>query len=637
MLQVREDETIAQASGVTRSSRTHSLTGVRMAINAVRRGEPQFYQIVGMMLRRRRLIIGIAGIGTLVAVVVALLIPPKYTATAQLIVDFPAGGDRGAAVAALDESMDTHLTLINSRDNLQRVVDNLSVKQNTAPSVPAESHSTQDENGIAVLRAWADFLNATGTADFVDVLKHRLKIWFRGFHRNEVSRGVSVDELMRNMNVTRERRSRIISIAYTSTMPEEAAAIANRIAHLYVDGLAAQMQESAEREMARLDEQLAALKYEMEQTAIAARKAIEQRSSGEAATARKSGSELREIEGQAAQTAQLYDQLLRRKKQMREQQESMAPDARIYALASAPPRPSSHNPILFILPGLLILLIGGSWLAVILEQLDRRLRSEEETSEALGIPCIGLVPMPPRKAAALAARCVLKQPFSPYAEAIRSAAMTLRLAGIADGPQVILVSSSVANEGKTTLAVSLSTYVALLGRRVLLIDINLRQKSLFKWQDKKAPRKPLDEKCLADESVQTVSEFDFDYLPMRCTSRDPLSLFTSEQLERRINDFRDTYDVVILDGPPVLGVAEARLLAPVVDKVLFVVKWGSTRREVARNALSLIHDIGHGEPPLSILTQVNLSKHAQYRFGDIGELFANSKARCSRLPTLRWR
>jgi hypothetical protein len=80
----------------------------------------------------------------------------------------------------------------------------------------------------------------------------------------------------------------------------------------------------------------------------------------------------------------------------------------------------------------------------------------------------------------------------------------------------------------------------------------------------------------------------------------------------------------VIDGAPLLSATEARLLASMVDKVLFAVKWGSTPREVAQNALELLRRSGSGERDLqdtlaAVITQVDLKKHARYRYGDFSE------------------
>ena len=105
---------------------------------------------------------------------------------------------------------------------------------------------------------------------------------------------------------------------------------------------------------------------------------------------------------------------------------------------------------------------------------------------------------------------------------------------------------------------------------------------------------------------------------------DLLTFFAAEQTPSFMRQLRESYDCVIIDGPPLLGVAEARLLPSIADKLLFVVKWGSTRRDIVQNALNLVRDSCSLEEScngtqFAIVTQVNLKKHAQYHYGDVGE------------------
>jgi polysaccharide biosynthesis transport protein len=633
MLRVREDED-EKVTGVRSfvagpSARAHDPMPVQWGGRPIRASELHFHQVVGILARRKRLIVTIATLGTALAAIVGLLIPPKYTATAQLVIELPAGvaNDRGSGVSALDERIDTHLTLISSRDHLQRVVNSLAQDPKSSAAVPAEPQPTPDVQGATPPSTTLDEHLMTTEALGFGELKRRLAIWLGGLRSNGSSAVPSVEELERNMRVNQERRSSVISIAFTSTRPEKAAAFANRIVQLYVDGLVEQMRAYAKREMARMDERLAETKYEMERAGAAAQQAIQRRLGGDrnaSSEGREADGELAELEHQAAETAQLYDSLLRRQKEMRDQQETMTPGVRIHSLASVPRRPSSHNPILFILPAFLIFAIGGSWLAVLVEQLDRGLHNEQEIGDALGVPCVGLVPLLPRRSAARAHRHLLMELFSPYTEAIRSAAATLQLAEPTSASQTLLISSSVPKEGKTTLALSLSTYLALLGRRVLLIDLDFRQGSPLRQQEKRLGHEILDinlQDRPAAKSIQHIPELGLDYLPMDRSSVDPLSLFAREQVPRLLDELRATYDCVIIDGPSLLGAAEARLLPSMVDRVLFVVKWGSTRREVALNALSPIRD-AEQESPVAILTQVDLARHARYRYGDVGELLA---------------
>jgi polysaccharide biosynthesis transport protein len=164
---------------------------------------------------------------------------------------------------------------------------------------------------------------------------------------------------------------------------------------------------------------------------------------------------------------------------------------------------------------------------------------------------------------------------------------------------------------------------------VVLVDLNFRQGAPLGEFDATAAR-GIGDLHLPDgppaELIRHIAEAGFDYLPMAGYRLDPLALFAREQMPRLVRQLRERYDCVIIDGPAVLGSVEARLLPSMVDRLLFVVKWGSTRREVARNALSLLRDSGcldmdRSDLAIAIMTQVDLKRHARYRYGDVGESF----------------
>jgi hypothetical protein len=97
---------------------------------------------------------------------------------------------------------------------------------------------------------------------------------------------------------------------------------------------------------------------------------------------------------------------------------------------------------------------------------------------------------------------------------------------------------------------------------------------------------------------------------------------------------RGSYDCIIIDGSPVLGSTETRLIAAMADEILFVVKWGSTRRDIAKNALKLLRTIGPATPQLqsvsAVVAQVDLEEHARYGYGDAGEYFQHYQKYSSR-------
>jgi Mrp family chromosome partitioning ATPase len=184
----------------------------------------------------------------------------------------------------------------------------------------------------------------------------------------------------------------------------------------------------------------------------------------------------------------------------------------------------------------------------------------------------------------------------------------------------------VADEGKTTLAISFAVYAARIQRRVLLIDLSFRNPSIASEL-----REPAETGILQfprgrppTELIRAAPGLGFDYLPLSRDSADPVATLASEQVPELLRQLEGSYDCVVIDSAPLLSATEARLLASMVDKVLFAVKWGSTRREVAQNALELLRRSAFGsdhqrEAITAVITQVDLKMHARYRYGDFSE------------------
>jgi uncharacterized protein involved in exopolysaccharide biosynthesis/Mrp family chromosome partitioning ATPase len=597
----------------------------RRTSDATTAGQLQFRELINLLRRQSRLILSIALCGTMLVFVVGLLIPPKYTAKAQIAIDPPSSGAQAAGPPKDDGIIETHVGILLSRDNLERAVNNLLDDPELQKAAPAVRRIvTERVTDHAPLR-----ITAARWFPSPSELAHRLKIWI-GRPGNGGEPTLNVDELERHLAINQEGRSRIIAVRYTSTDPEAATTIANRIAELYVEGQSELQRSYNSSELARLDSRIAELKIEVEQSSAAVQAFVRQRTDAarQASDPREANHQLQELERQAVGKGQLYHSLLRRQQKIRDQQETSTPDAYILSLAAIPGRPSSPNPLIFIFPALIVFLICGSLLAVIREMLDRGLRSEREINELLGVPCISLVPQVAEIGRTRRLhQYLLTDPFAAYAESIRSIATTRQLSSRFRPPKVVLITSSLPGEGKTTLAVSLSVCMAHLRKRVLLIDLDLKRPSILRELGGKAEHGIVDlllKNRLPADAIQSIPELGLDYLPMNRCGGDPLVLFGDEEMPRLLRQLRRNYDCVIIDSPPVLGCTETRLLAAMADETFFLVKWGSTGRELAQNALNLLRRPGVSPAQQlrhvnALITQVDLKKHARYGYGDAGE------------------
>ncbi|WP_217578649.1 polysaccharide biosynthesis tyrosine autokinase [Mesorhizobium sp. GbtcB19] len=569
-----------------------------------------FQQVIGILRRRAKPILTVAALGTILAGVTGLLITPKYTATAQILV-------RAAtplSPEAVQQAVDTHLTMLTSPAHLQRVLDSLRKETGFRGAT-----SEPEVDSVAAVPSTTE----AGPLSLKE-LKRRLDVWIGALTGHKrAGTGLTLDDLQRRLQVLQDRRSRVIDVSFEWTSPEKAAEIVNRTIELYVQNSIEQQRAYSTNEIARLEERISAVKDEIERDNAA----LQAGQPGSGASrivggkAQDAASDPHELERWAATSAQLYESLIQRQKDIREQDELVDPEASILSLASPPSRPSSPNPILFVLPALIASLICASLMALALERLDRGLRSERDIDDALGLSCIGLVPRIPRRHLSRLGKYLRTKPFSPYASALWSVVATLRMAKPGN-VKVVLISSSIPGEGKTRFAQSLAAYIGFLGRSVLLVGLDFRRGArVGEFNDRRIVDLSLQSRPPA-ELIRHIAEAGFDYLPMPGYRLDPLT--ATEQMADLIRQLRERYDYVIIDGPSVLGAVEARLLPSIADRLLLVVKWGSTRREVAQNALDLLHKSGgldreHGDLAMAIATQVDLKKHARYRYGDVGE------------------
>jgi Mrp family chromosome partitioning ATPase len=335
---------------------------------------------------------------------------------------------------------------------------------------------------------------------------------------------------------------------------------------------------------------------------------------------------LQSLQREVVTSRQLYASLEQRHEQLREQREGLSPTVQLLSMAAPPERPSSPSPILFIPPAAVLFAMFGGFTALLLERLDTTLRSARDVANHAGLPCVGLVPR--MLGRDRPHRYLLERPFAPYSEAIRAVVAGLRLTSSPNASNVILVTSSLPGEGKTTLAISLAVYLAQLSRRVLLIDMDFRRPAVLRELGGTAQVSMADlllSNHPAAEYIRHLPDYKLDCLPLRRgVGVDPVKLFATEQLPRLLEHLRAQYDCIVIDSAPLMAVTETRLLAALADTVLLGIRWGKTHREVASSAAALLADplSYQGKPPprlASALTQVDLKRHARYRSGANGE------------------
>jgi succinoglycan biosynthesis transport protein ExoP len=260
--------------------------------------------------------------------------------------------------------------------------------------------------------------------------------------------------------------------------------------------------------------------------------------------------------------------------------------------------------------------------------MDRVFRTVEQVHSDLGTEVLGMLPLVPAESLPRAApgggapimRYVIEDPFSAFAEVLRSAKVAADHALLDRAPKVIGMISLLPKEGKTTVAKNFATQIALQGARTLLIDADTRNPALTREIGLDRRAVPLGDTSMLPplgELLQHEPISGLDILPCIFAKNDPriANGFTKEIFQCLLASSDQTYEYVVLDLPPIGPVVNARGLAPVIDAFVFVVAWGSTSRGAVRSALArerAIRDKLLGV----IMNKVNMKKFQIYQHFD---------------------
>ncbi|NYJ05878.1 polysaccharide biosynthesis tyrosine autokinase [Petropleomorpha daqingensis] len=260
----------------------------------------------------------------------------------------------------------------------------------------------------------------------------------------------------------------------------------------------------------------------------------------------------------------------------------------VIATPELPTAPSSPNLRANVALGAVLGLVLAVLVAVVRDRLDTTVKDDDTASALTGAPVIGHVPV--------AAHLSEGQPpaphtSSPAAEAIRHVRTNLAFLDVDRPPRTILLTSSVPGEGKTTLAGHLAVALAESGNRVALVEGDLRRPRLTRYLGLVSGvgvTSVLTGAAELDEVLQPVRDGALEVLGAGPLPPNPSELLASEAFATLLAELAGTHDVVLIDAPPLLPVADAGALAGLVDGVLLCARWGKVDAEdLQRSAASL--------------------------------------------------
>jgi capsular exopolysaccharide synthesis family protein len=329
---------------------------------------------------------------------------------------------------------------------------------------------------------------------------------------------------------------------------------------------------------------------------------------------------LKELEAVAASNHAMHDAFLARFKESQGQEGIQAPDSRIISPAVLPTAPSAPNTRMAMEVAGVGGLILGFLLALLVERLDSGFRTTSQIEKTLGHPVLATIPEISwgGKSTQSATDRVVDKPMSSFAEAIRGLQMGLLLSNVDKPPKVVLVTSAVPGEGKTTVAVSLARLAARSGKKVIVIDCDLRRPATARALGMNKYERGLVEVLTGEKSLEQCLEKDprssMQVLPVKLKTGNPPDLLGSNAMEKLITGLKASYDLVVIDSAPLLPVHDTRILARLVDAALFVVRWEKTPRDAAKNATRILSD-SHAPVTGIVLTRANAKRFRYYSYG----------------------
>jgi polysaccharide biosynthesis transport protein len=345
---------------------------------------------------------------------------------------------------------------------------------------------------------------------------------------------------------------------------------------------------------------------------------------------------LHDLESSAQTYRAMYDNFLQRYMESVQQQSFPVTEARLITQATRPVSKSAPRGLLVLALAAIGGLFLGAGIGVFRDISDRVFRTTAQIEQQIQVDCISVVPLVkdsskpsvarPDAAAVEKSRSIARDtsllwavvdtPFSRFAESIRSIKVSIDLNKVVKPSKVIGITSSLPNEGKSTIAMALAEQIAYGGARALLIDCDLRNPSLSRLLAPHATVGLLDVisgKTFVQDVLWTEPATQLAFLPAVLPLRLAHSseVLASNATQKLFEKLREAYDYIIVDLSPLAPVVDVRAMTHLVDSFVFVVEWGSTKIDVVEHALGIARGV-HDNLLGVVLNKADMNKFGRY-------------------------
>jgi succinoglycan biosynthesis transport protein ExoP len=324
---------------------------------------------------------------------------------------------------------------------------------------------------------------------------------------------------------------------------------------------------------------------------------------------------LQQLKREAETAGLLYESFFKRLQEMNVQLGLESADARLLSTATQSGPSSPIKSKILALGGFIGLLIGAS-LILYWELRFSGYRSVNDLRDKSGYSVLAGVPLIPLGNRKTPIDYFKTKPNSMVSEAVRNLRTSIIMSNPNQDKKVIMLTSSIPKEGKTILTYALAQNMVGLGKRILLIEADIRRRVHSVKIDRNNTVALLDLMMGHKEFKDVnpfVEELGFDILTATRSDMNAADLFASERFPKLLTELREYYDYIIIDSPPVLSVPDARLISTISDISIYIVKWNKTTHAQVEQGIDMITSMGVKTIGL-VLNQIDSNKAKTYGY-----------------------
>lgn len=319
-----------------------------------------------------------------------------------------------------------------------------------------------------------------------------------------------------------------------------------------------------------------------------------------------------------------YESLLARFQELQVAESQNIGNVRLMSSAPVPDDPVSSNKKLILLAGIAAGSLFGIAIAFILDLLDNSVKTVKEAKDIFGYKVLGLIPtiseseeslLYSSKERWISSLITRELSRSPVSESYRMLQTNLKFISSDNEPKAIVITSSIAQEGKSELAANLAISMAQIGRKVLLVDANLRQPIQHRvWNipNTYGLSNVLVESIKAHEAVQIVMPH-LQVLTSGVIPPNPVALLDSNRMRSLMSELKNSYDCIIFDAPSLLNKADATVLSQLSDGMLMLVRLGVVDKTRAKSAKEFINQTGQNILGI-VISGINIKEETESCF-----------------------